>query len=150
MCSSDLVDDATAEGVVSVIAAGNENQNADNVSPASASTAITVGAISSNWQLWEWNSIQGSNWGSALDILAPGDEIISSYIGSTSATESLTGTSMATPHVVGLALYAISVDGITGYDAIKSHLQEVATANAAVGDLKGSIDLIANNGNSQQ
>ena len=57
---------------------------------------------------------------------------------------------MATPHIVGLSLYAISVDGITGVSAITNWLKTKATSGKITGSLFGSPNLIGNNGNSAQ
>lgn len=82
--------------VMVVVAAGNNNADACNLSPARVSGAITVGAS---------NNLDGrasfSNQGSCLDIFAPGLEITSSYIISDSSFVIMSGTSMATPHVTG-------------------------------------------------
>jgi subtilisin family serine protease len=61
------VNNAFASGVLSVVAAGNDNANAANYSPASAADAITVGSIASNWARSSF-----SNYGAVLDIFAPG------------------------------------------------------------------------------
>lgn len=85
-------------GFVVVVAAGNSSANACLFSPASASGSITVAASDS---LDGWASY--SNFGSCVDIVAPGSGIKSAYIGSTTASETLQGTSMASPHVAGAA-----------------------------------------------
>ncbi|ADV68211.1 S8 family peptidase [Deinococcus maricopensis] len=98
-------------GVLPVVAAGNEDQNACNVSPARAPQAVTVGATMktdrrpdvTNWGRTPDGSAQGSNYGSCLDLFAPGDNILSTYIGSNTATATEGGTSMASPHVAGAA-----------------------------------------------
>ena len=85
-------------GVVTVIAAGNSNANACNYSPARVANAITVGATASNDSRSSF-----SNWGSCLDIFAPGSVIQSDWNSSDSATNLVSGTSMAAPHVSGVA-----------------------------------------------
>jgi oryzin len=139
------VSSAASSGVLSIVAAGNEAQDASNDSPASEATAVTVGALDSDWTIASY-----SNFGSILDIFAPGTDITSAWIGDDDATNTISGTSMATPHIVGLALYAISVEGITGVDGITSWLTSVATPDAVNGDIGASPDLVANNNNSQQ
>ncbi|KAJ1628994.1 peptidase S8/S53 domain-containing protein [Pavlovales sp. CCMP2436] len=85
-------------GVVVVVASGNDGADACNYSPASATKAITVGATTINDKAAYY-----SNAGSCVDVLAPGSDITSAWIGSSSATEVLSGTSMACPHVAGVA-----------------------------------------------
>lgn len=92
------VDRAVADGITMVVAAGNSNVDACTTSPSSAASAITVGATSSNDARASF-----SNWGTCLDIYAPGVSITSSMIGSTTATATWSGTSMASPHVAGIA-----------------------------------------------
>lgn len=91
---------AVGTGMTFVVAAGNDNANAANYSPASEASAITVGATTSANARASY-----SNYGSVLDIFAPGSSILSSWIGSTTATNTISGTSMATPHVAGAAAY---------------------------------------------
>lgn len=94
---------AVEAGFIVSVAAGNDNKNACNVSPASESSVITVGAISFN----NFRSFF-SNWGPCLDIFAPGDQILSTWNSNNYATNYLSGTSMASPHVAGLAAYFLS------------------------------------------
>ncbi|KAF4976259.1 hypothetical protein FZEAL_7048 [Fusarium zealandicum] len=139
------VESASRSGVISIIAAGNEAQNAANVSPASAPSAVTVGAIDSTWAIASY-----SNYGTVLDIFAPGTGVLSAWYTSNSATNSISGTSMATPHVVGLALYGMSVNGISGVSAVTNWLKTTATSGQITGNLRSSPNLIGNNGNSAQ
>lgn len=142
---NNAVEAATEQGVITVVAAGNDGADASDYSPASAPSAITVGAVDSDWAIAEF-----SNYGSVLDIFAPGVDVLSSFIGGDDATDTLSGTSMATPHVVGLVLYALSVDGVKGVDEVVSHLKEAATSDVITGDLKESPNVLGNNGNSEQ
>lgn len=139
------VESAAASGVLSVVAAGNENVDAGNSSPASTPSAITVGSVDSDWNISVF-----SNWGKVLDIFGPGTNIKSAWIRNDNDVNTISGTSMATPHIVGLALYAISVDGITGVKEITEHLLSSATKGVVKGDLHGSVNLLANNNNSEQ
>ncbi|ARE75911.1 S8 family peptidase [Streptomyces sp. NPDC059558] len=94
------VNDATNalfnRGVLPIVAAGNENVDARRVSPASTPNAVTVGATNRYDQETDF-----SNWGEVLDLYAPGQDIISARNGGGSV--SLNGTSMAAPHVAGVA-----------------------------------------------
>ncbi|HZX81237.1 MAG TPA: S8 family peptidase [Lysobacter sp.] len=92
------VNNLNAAGVTVVVAAGNDNSNACNYSPARASGAYTVGSTSSN----DYRS-SFSNYGSCVNIFAPGSSIRSAWHTSTTATNTISGTSMASPHVAGAA-----------------------------------------------
>jgi len=90
------VDNSVIAGVNHVVAAGNNGLNACNYSPARAPRAITVGASDSTDTVAYF-----SNHGTCVDIFAPGVSITSSWIGSNTATNTISGTSMASPHVAG-------------------------------------------------
>jgi subtilisin family serine protease len=141
---NDAVKDLTDAGIVVVVAAGNENEDASNSSPASAPSAITVGAIDSA----DDSKASFSNFGAAVDIFAPGVDVLSSFIGSNIATEVLSGTSMACPHVAGLSAYLMALEGISGPDKVAARLTELAQAAGASvkNNVKGTTNLIANNG----
>ena len=92
------VADATAAGLVVVVAAGNSGADACSYSPARAPSALTIGAID------QTNAKAGySNYGSCVDMWAPGSQITSAGINGAGSSATLSGTSMATPHVAGLA-----------------------------------------------
>ncbi len=86
------------DGVSYAVAAGNDNQDACNVSPARVASAITVG-----WTTMSDARSSFSNFGTCLDIFAPGSDITSSWNTTDTATNTISGTSMATPHVAGVA-----------------------------------------------
>jgi serine protease len=95
----DAVQRATTAGLIVDVAAGNNNNpNACNYSPARAPSASTVGADTYNDAKASY-----SNSGSCVDFWAPGSLILSTWIGSNSATNTISGTSMAAPHVAGVA-----------------------------------------------
>ncbi len=87
--------------ITAVVAAGNENQDACNVSPARTPVAITVAAstISDGEALF---TTDGSNFGSCVDIFAPGKDVLSAWSTSNESGAFLEGTSMAAPHVAGV------------------------------------------------
>lgn len=95
------VEESVAAGVNYAVAAGNNNYDACGYSPARTPSAITVGATTTLDARASF-----SNYGKCVDIFAPGNAITSAWIGSTTATSSISGTSMAAPHVAGaIALY---------------------------------------------
>ncbi|KAH8824274.1 serine protease [Flagelloscypha sp. PMI_526] len=130
----------TNKGVHVVVAAGNDAKDANNVSPARAPSAITVGATAIN------ETFAGfSNYGSALDILAPGVDIVSTWITSDGAGASLSGTSMATPHVAELVAYFISLMGNKS-PADMAQLLKNKSQSGKISNIKGNtINLLAHN-----
>lgn len=101
------VDAAVKAGIHFAVAAGNDNADACNYSPAAALNAITVGAST----LGD-DRAYFSNWGKCTDIFAPGLNILSTWIGSKYATNTISGTSMASPHICGLLTYALSLQPV--------------------------------------
>jgi cerevisin len=126
-------------GVVTVVAAGNENQDACNVSPASTPGAITVGATDVNDRKASF-----SNYGKCVDILAPGVNVLSAWIGSNTATNSISGTSMATPHVAGLAATVFS-QGASASE-VDARLKSIGTKNAITGFNTATPNVLGFNG----
>ncbi|MCJ1708023.1 S8 family serine peptidase [Microbacterium sp. VKM Ac-2923] len=132
----DFADGLADEGFVVVVAAGNEAQDACNVSPASAAAPLTVGAFDESRAL-AWYS----NWGSCVDILAPGSDITSTWIGST--TNTISGTSMASPHVAGLAARLLQLHPTWTTTEVQQELT-TAAATGHIADLPPSTpDLVA-------
>jgi len=119
---NDAVDAAVRAGVTFIVAAGNENTDACRRSPASAPLAFTVGATDNADRRASF-----SNYGKCVDIFAPGVSILSAWNTSPTATNTISGTSMATPHVVGVAALYLGFDSSATTDAVKKHLVEVAS-----------------------
>ncbi|EME38356.1 subtilisin-like protein [Dothistroma septosporum NZE10] len=140
--SNNAVAQAVAAGVFVAVAAGNDGRNAANYSPASESSACTVGATDI-----DDNRASFSNFGSILDIFAPGVNIQSTWIGSSTATNTISGTSMATPHIAGLAAYLIALEGPRSPSALCSRIQALSTKNVVVSPGSGSPNCLAYNGN---
>ncbi len=92
------VSNSIAAGVTYAIAAGNSATNACNTSPARVAAALTVGATTRTD-----GRAYYSNYGTCLDLFAPGDGVTSTYYSSDTATATMSGTSMAAPHVAGVA-----------------------------------------------
>lgn len=115
---------AVSKGITMVVAAGNSSANACNYSPASEPTAITVGATTSSDARASY-----SNYGSCVDIFAPGSAITSAWIGSTTAINTINGTSMASPHVAGIAALALQANPSASPAAVTNFLMSNATVN---------------------
>ncbi|MDX8161895.1 S8 family peptidase [Acinetobacter pittii] len=111
-------------GYVMVVAAGNSNTDACSSSPARVSKAITVAATDSTDTRASY-----SNYGSCVDIFAPGSQINSSWIGSNTATKVLNGTSMATPHVVGVVAEMLQSTPTATPQTISNNLLNQASSN---------------------
>ena len=104
---------AVADGIVTVVAAGNDNADACGYSPARAPSAITVGALTKTDEKASY-----SNHGSCLDIWAPGSEILSADYSADTGGRTLNGTSMASPHVAGAAARLLSFNNSLTVDEV--------------------------------
>lgn len=111
-------------GYVMVVAAGNSNTDACSASPARVSKALTVAATDSSDTRASY-----SNYGSCVDIFAPGSQINSSWIGSNTATKVLNGTSMATPHVAGVVAEMLQSTPTATPQTISTNLLNQASTN---------------------
>ncbi|OAA62237.1 oryzin precursor [Cordyceps fumosorosea ARSEF 2679] len=132
-------------GIIPVVAAGNENQDASATSPASSPDAITVGAIDAETDA----KASFSNFGQPVDVFAPGVNVLSVGIRSDTDRKMLSGTSMASPHVAGLAAYLIGVQGQTQQPAaVENMVEGLASRTGAFvrGNQRGTTNIIANNG----
>ncbi|KAG0260533.1 hypothetical protein DFQ27_003477 [Actinomortierella ambigua] len=125
------------------VAAGNSaGTSACNQSPAGATQAYTVAASDSSDRFASFSS-----WGTCVEIIAPGVGITSAWIGGTSATNTISGTSMATPHVCGAAALLISAEaGLTTSQAVFDRLTNLATPNKITGNLRSTPNRLLFNG----
>jgi subtilisin family serine protease len=131
------VDSLIADGVTVVVAAGNEGLQACNFSPARVPAAITVAATDSTDFSPDW-----SNWGSCLDLFAPGDAITSDWYTSNIATNTIDGTSMAAPHVAGAAAVLLASQPSLSPAGVALELSARATGGLVTNPRQGSPNLL--------
>lgn len=144
-----VVDAAVAAGIHFAVAAGNDNADACNYSPAAAVDAVTVGASA-----LDDSRAYFSNWGKCTDIFAPGLSIQSTWIGSKYAVNTISGTSMASPHIAGLLAYYLSLQPAIDSEfyshltpeKMKANLLKIATQDALTDLPKDTPNLLAWNG----
>jgi len=125
-------------GFTVVVAAGNSAADACNSSPAHVASAITVGATSQSDSMASF-----SNFGSCVDVFAPGVGIKSAWTGAATATKTISGTSMASPHVAGVvAQYLSSPSPLTSPTSIAAVISQGASGGKVSGNLAGAPNLL--------
>jgi subtilisin family serine protease len=137
------VRNSIASGVTYAIAAGNSNIDACNFSPARTAEAITLGATGQNDARASF-----SNFGTCLDLFAPGVSITSAWFSSNSATNTISGTSMASPHAAGVAALILAQNPGFTPQQVRDRMVADATPNVVTGAGTGSPNrlLFVNNG----
>jgi subtilisin family serine protease len=127
------VTNAVNDGVTFAVAAGNESQDACNVSPARAAAAITVGSTTTSDARSSF-----SNFGTCVDIFAPGSSITSAWRTSDTATNTISGTSMASPHVAGVAALFLETNPTASPATVTAAIINSSTPNKVTGAGTGS------------
>ena len=139
--TSTALDDAVrrsiADGVTYCIAAGNSSALASTSSPARVTEAITVGATSNTDVFASF-----SNYGSIVDINAPGVNITSDWNTSTTATNTISGTSMATPHVAGAVALYLEANPTATPAEVQAAIKANGTPNKITSLKTGTVNLL--------
>lgn len=139
--ASSALDNAVANsissGVTYAVAAGNDNANACNYSPARTASAITVGSTTSSDARSSF-----SNYGSCLDIFAPGSSITAAWYTSNSATNTISGTSMASPHVAGVAALYLQANPGASPNSVRNAIVNGGTTGVVSNPGSGSPNIL--------
>lgn len=129
---------AVSKGVTMVVAAGNSNADACTTSPASEPSALTVGATDSSDARAPY-----SNYGQCVDLFAPGSSVTSAWNTAANAIATLSGTSMASPHVAGIAALALAANGNASPATVADFLLANSTAGVIGNAGSGSPNRLA-------
>ncbi|HEX5869216.1 MAG TPA: S8 family peptidase [Longimicrobium sp.] len=127
------VNNLANSGVFVAVASGNSNANACNYSPASAANVTSVNASTSTGAKASF-----SNYGSCTHLYAPGQSITSAWYTSTTATNTISGTSMASPHVAGVGALYLAGNPSASNATVRSWIINNATANVISGNPSGT------------
>ena len=131
------VNNAINAGITFVVAAGNSNTNACTSSPARVAAALTVGATTSSDARSSF-----SNYGSCLDLFAPGTSITSAWSTGATAVKTISGTSMASPHVAGAAALHLSANPGASPAAVRNAVVAAGTTGKVTSPGTGSPNVL--------
>ncbi len=131
------VNNSISAGVTYAIAAGNSNANACNYSPARVGAAITVGATTSSDARASY-----SNFGTCLDLFAPGSSITSAWYTSNTATSTISGTSMAAPHAAGAAALYLEANPTASPSTVRNAIVNNGTTGKVTSAGTGSPNIL--------
>jgi subtilisin family serine protease len=139
------VNNSINDGVTYAVAAGNGNiigiaQNACNYSPARVAAALTIGATDSSDRKASW-----SNYGNCVDWFAPGVSITSAWYTSNTATRTISGTSMATPHTAGVAAQYLQTNPGASPATVRSTLYNLTTKSIVTSSSSANNHLLFTN-----
>jgi len=137
---------AVAADIAVVVAAGNNNMDACGFSPAGFPSCITVGATELSSDRIRDSRSSYSNWGTCVDLFAPGTNILSAWIGSNTATNTISGTSMACPHVAGLSAVLLGTLNLAPKDLETALVQTYSQSGRISNVGTGSPNLLLYNG----
>jgi subtilisin family serine protease len=127
-------------GVFLAVAAGNSNTDASSTSPAGEPLVCTVGATTSSD-----GRASFSNYGTVVDIFAPGQDVLSTW--NNGGTNTISGTSMASPHITGLGAYLLALEGQKAPQELCSYIASIATSGALSNIPSRTVNKLAFNDN---